>query len=315
MMRGTMSEFGDAVPVGPEREVVPIHGRGDWLAMRRRDVTASEIAALFGAHPYRTPLQLHLSKTTGGGDAGDNPSMRRGRIMEPAIAAAVAEERRDWRLWKATDYYRLPALRLGATPDYLADYAGRLGVVECKSVAPEKFEEWGGAPSLAYTLQVVAQMMATGAEWGVIALLVMNRSLDLEIFPVPRHPAAEAKIAEAVEAFWHAVERGEAPPAVMPRDAATLAAMFPRDDGSTLDLTADNLLPELLAERATLKAEVGERDGRLDAIDAEIKAKLGPAAKATARGWRISYATSHRKETILPPRDIRTLRITKTKGE
>lgn len=296
------------------RERIPIVGRGAWLDLRKRDVTASEVAALFDAHPFRTHLQVYLSKTGQDGNRGDNPAMRRGRIMESAVAAAVAEEHPEWAdaIRKAGDYWRLPDLRLGSTPDYHIgdpDEAAS-GVLECKTMAPEEFEKWGDAPPFAYTLQTLAQMMTTGAAWGCIAVLVMNRALDLHTFPVPRHAAAEAKIADAVRAFWCRVERGEAPPPTMPADRVTLAGMFKQDNGAEIDLTGDNELPGILAERATLKAAMK----RLAEIDDAIKAKVGAARTALASGWRIQFSTQHRKEYTVPAQDVRVLRITR-KGE
>ena len=290
-----------------------ISGRGDWLEMRRNDVTASEVAALFGAHPYRTALQIYLSKTRKDGDEGDSPAMRRGRIMEPAVAAAVAEEHPEWAdsIRKAHEYWRLPDLRLGATPDYyVGDPAtAGFGLIECKTMSPENFAANGGAPPLAYTLQVAAQMMVTGASWGVIALMVMNRGLDLHVFPVPRVAGAEAKIAEGVRRFWGMVEAGQEPPPTMPADRATLAKMFPYDNGATIDLTGDNELPILLAERAEL---MGAKR-RLDEIADAIKAKMGEHARASLPGWIISYKTQHRKAYTVPEADIRVLRVTAAK--
>jgi hypothetical protein len=167
------------------------------------------------------------------GQQGSNPSMKRGRWLEPAIAEAVREENPEWAplIKKADSYYRLPELRLGSTPDYFIGEPGApgTGVLECKSMLPEKFADYGEAAPLFHTLQVVVQMMTTGAAWGTIAIMTMTRNLDLHLFAVPRHAAAEAKITEAVAKFWDAVERGEQPPPILPRDYETLIRMFPRE--------------------------------------------------------------------------------------
>jgi len=131
------------------------------------------------------------------------------------------------------------------------------------------------------------------------------------LFAVPRIAAVEAKILADVAAFWDAVERGEPPKQVLPRDYETLARLFPTDNGETIDLSADNELPGLLAERVTLKASMK----RLAEIDTAIKAKVGEAKTALASGWRISYATHERKEYTVPAQTVRTLRITAMNGE
>lgn len=291
-------------------EIIPAGDRAAWLQLRRRDVTASDIAALFGAHPYRTMLAVWSDKMGFGHDRGDNSAMRRGRLLEPAVAAAVAEEK-GWPVEPAGHYLRDPALRLGATPDYYALDGERRLVLECKTAEPSVFErDWAAGPPLAWTLQALTQAMLAGVDAAVVACLVVSRDLPIHIYDVPRHAGAEAKIRDAVAAFWRSVEEGIRPPPVDGRDAATLAGMFPRDNGDVLDLTGDNRLPELLEERAVARAALKEREERVDAIDAEIKAKLGEAAEARLPGWRITWKSQHRAERLVPASDFRVLRIT-----
>ena len=239
--------------------------------------------------------------------------MKRGRWLEPAVAEAVKEENPEWAplIHKNDSYFRLPDLRLGSTPDYFIGDQGApaTGVLECKSMLPERFADYGEAAPLFQTLQVLVQMMTTGAAWGTIACMVMTRNLDLHLYAVPRHAAAEAKIAEAVAKFWEAVERGDQPPPVMPQDRKTLAEMFRTDNGETLDLSGDNALPELLEERRALRATTKTAEHRVAEIEDEVRMKMGAAAVATLPGYRITYKTQHRKETVIPARDIRVLRI------
>jgi hypothetical protein len=230
--------------------------------------------------------------------------------MESAVAAAVAEEHPEWApiIRKANDYWRIPELRLGATPDFYVGTPGEpgMGLIEAKTVSPEKFADWGEAAPLQYTLQTLAQMMVTNAAWGMIAMLQMNRALSLHLYAVPRHAAAEAKIAEAVRAFWASVDRGEQPPPVMPQDRETLIKMFPRETpGEVIDLDGDNEVPGLLAEWATLRGATK----RLQEVQDCIRVKVGSASTARCAGWKISYKTQHRKAHTVPEKDVRVLRI------
>jgi putative phage-type endonuclease len=300
-------------------ERIPIPDRSAWLALRRRDITASDIGALFGCHPYRSPLQVFADKVGEGHDRGDNSAMRRGRILEPAVAAAVAEEKPDWRIEKVTEYLRDPDLRLGATPDWYVHNKHGLGVLETKTADPSVFErDWKSGPPLAWTLQCLVQMVLTGASWGAVAVLVTSRDFPVFIYDVPRHEGAEAKIAEKVRAFWTAIEAGQQPPADFGKDGPTIEAMFKREQrGSEIDLSGNNRLPLILDRRAELVAELKDADARKDAIDAEIKQAIGLAETASVPGWRITWRTQHRKEQVLAAKDIRVLRITdlRSKGE
>lgn len=291
-------------------ERIPATDRAAWLALRRQDVTASDVAALFGQHPYRTRLQVYAEKTGRSDGIGDNAAMRRGRILEPAIAEAWFEDYGE-RLTKCSDYVRDPTLRIGATPDYLRPNGEP---VELKSVAPDVWESWGEAAPLAYQLQTLVQAMLLDAPRGWLSVMVDNRAKDTHRFEVPRHPGAEAKIIAAVSEFWACVGKGEPPAADYTRDGTAIAAMFPRDNGDVLDWSGDNRMAVLLGRRADLKAIVGPAEDEIDAIDAEVKAKLGEASGASCGGFRISYKAQTRPERVVAASTFRVLRITASKA-
>jgi predicted phage-related endonuclease len=291
-------------------ERIPIEGKGQWLDMRRRDVTASQVAALWGHHPYLTALELYRQKRGEDGNQGDNPSMKRGRWLEPAIMEAVKDTNPEWAplITKATDYWRLPEQRIGSTPDCFIGTPGEpgTGVLELKSMLPEKFATYGESAPLFHSLQVAVQMMTTGASWGTIAVMVMTRNLDLHLFAVPRIAAVEAKIIADVAAFWDAVERGVPPAPVLPQDYETLIKMFPRETaGEEISLDGDNEVRGLLAEWATLRGATK----RLAEISDAIRVKVGTASTARCAGWVIHYKTQHKKAYTVPEKDVRVLRI------
>ena len=88
--------------------------------LREQDITASVVGALLGHHPYVTKLELYQVHKFGNVPPyPDNPTLRRGRIFEREVAGAVEEKYPHWEITKATDYYRDPEIRLGATPDFL----------------------------------------------------------------------------------------------------------------------------------------------------------------------------------------------------
>jgi hypothetical protein len=117
---------------------------GAHLETRKLDVTASVIGALFNCHPHTTPLKLYVGKRGTEFPEVDNKVMRRGRWLEPAIAAAAAEKMPDHRFEFPRVYLRDSDLRLGATPDLFAHGDPRgLCVLQAKSIAPSVFHrEW-----------------------------------------------------------------------------------------------------------------------------------------------------------------------------
>jgi predicted phage-related endonuclease len=282
------------------RDVWEITSIGEWLNRRRQDITASRVAALFDCHPFITRDQL-VADLRSEPTQAPNAAMRRGRILEPAVATALAEDHPDWRLAKATTYHRLPDHRLGCTPDYWLDDDG---LVQIKTVSPQVWETWQGRPPLAYTLQTLTELLVTGRTRGVLAIMVCSSTYPLHLFDVPRHDGAEQKILAAVAEWWRAWDAGEI---AAPAPADQIAADV--DDGSHRDLSGDNELPALLDEREGLKAAVGTAEKRLKEIDYEVKNRIGAARTAWCNGWLIKYPTLHRKEYVVKAGDYRRLEV------
>lgn len=298
-------------------ERIKITTRTDWLALRMKDVTASDVACLFGEHPYKTHLQLFLEKTGGEIEDKDNPAMRRGRILEPGIAIAVSEEHPDWQLIKSDEYIRDSDLRLGATPDYEihGDQRG-VGVLECKSVASEVFDKlWCNGVPVGPTVQCLTQMILRKTDFGRVACLIDNRDKDLYEFEVPRHPAAEKLIRERTEQFWEAVAKKQMPKPDFARDAAAILAMFPSDKAPPINLTNDNRIQALLSERETLSLSKKDVESQLEAVNAEIKFKLGDSAEAIIPGWKVTHKLQERKAYEVKATSFRVLRVTNLNGK
>lgn len=293
-------------------ESYPVTDRASWLAMREGFIGASEIAALAGLSTFMTALDVYARKTGLTDDTAETSVMRRGRWLEAAILSALAEERPEWGCRAAGIFAADTDARFAATPDILTATGEP---VEGKCPTPRKFEEeWGGpdgAPPVGYQLQALSQAMLLGAPRAWVAALVVDGwDAQLHLYEVPRHDGAEARIRALVADFWRRVAEADPPAATNGRDAEALAALFPRETPTVLNLAGDNALPELLDERAAAKAAIREAERRVDEIDDEIKGKLGDAAEARLPGWKITWKSQSRKEIVIPAKTFRVLRIT-----
>lgn len=295
-------------------EVREITSRAEWLAWRRGVMTASRVGALFDCHKYLTREQLAAEMR--GVSQGDNPAMRAGRILEPGVLVALREEHPDWSIYPATTFHADPALRFGCTPDAWFSEAGRYlwdemdGLIQVKTVSPEEWERWHGKPPLAYTLQCLSEMMLTGRRRGLLAVMIRSRSYPVHEFEVPRHEAAEARILVAVAEWWRAYDAGEI---AVQADPAGLDEAL--DNGSSVDLSANNFLCEALPERARLKLEISSAETRVKEIDEAIKQAMGSAAFGFLPGFALTWKTQKRKETIIPATTMRVLRVKSNDSE
>jgi predicted phage-related endonuclease len=284
----------------PAREQWTITGIGEWLTRRRNHITASRIGALFGLHPFLT-LDGLIAELRGESGEVPNSSMRDGHILEAGFPYAVKADGKPWDLVKADTYHWLPEHRLGATPDFLI---GDDGLLQAKTTSVQQWEKWRGTVPTAYTLQTLTEMLVTGRAWGVLAVMIRTAGHPIHYYDVPRHPAAEARILDAVAEFWKRWDAGEHP---QPQTAAGLAEMV--SDGSHKDFSGDNEMLSLLAERADLVPVRRDAEKRIDEIDYAIKNRLGPASTAWCPGWSLTFKSQTRRETVLPEKQFRVLRV------
>lgn len=290
----------------PLREQREITSLGEWLTWRREHITASRIAALFDLHPFlsRDGLAAELR-----GESGEvpNSSMRDGHILEAGFPYAVKADGKGWDLVKATSYHWLPEHQLGATPDF---FISDDGLLQAKTCSVQQWEKWHGAAPIAYLLQTLTELLVTGRSWGVLAIMIRTSGHPVHYFDVPRHALAERRILDAVAAWWREYDSGTLPG---PAPAAEITAEL--DDGSHRDLSSDNELPAILAERAMLTDERRIRDKRLDEIDETLKARIGAARTAWLPGWNLTFRSQTRRETVIPEKTFRVLRISATKED
>lgn len=299
-------------------EVRPITNKEEWLAWRREFVTASQIAGLpaFNAHPFYTPLRIYAEKRGVEFDNTDNPVLRRGRWLEPAVAKAVSEKRPEWGLVAPGVFLCDPERCIGATPDLFisGDARGR-GVLQIKTVAYSVWKrEWaeGEDVPLWVTLQCLLEMILSEATFGVVGVMLVDpHMMDVKLLDVPRHAGAEAKLINEAMRFMADVRRGIEPDPDFARDGAVLKLLLPREvPGSEIDLSGDNLIPKMLAHRAQLIAQMKRDKARCEEIENRLKFVMGDSATvAGLDGWRISYKVEKRKGYTVAPSEPRVLRI------
>lgn len=308
----------------------PVTDRASWLAMRSRDITASDIASICGVG-YRSALAVWAEKLGHTPPQADSPILQRGRWLEPAIWAAVQDRNPSWELRAAKVYLRSPSLRVGATPDALAVDPDRKGLVliQGKVVArPTFIADWlggdkdRGAPEvpLGYQLQTLTEAMLAEARFQIeiypvlAALVIGDFTAELHVIPVQRHAEAEQKVLVTVRDFWTMIAEGRQPALDPTRDHDVVRKLYATENGETIDLSGDNLIPELMDERLLLGQQIKEREDRREEITTTIMHKIGAATFAVIAGGRkLSAKTTNVKEQVRAAYSFRSLREVSTK--
>jgi predicted phage-related endonuclease len=308
-----------------------IKNRESWLALRQRDITASDVAAVLGLHPDRTIAKVWARKCELIPEESPSEFFEYRLALEAAGIDWLQRKRPAWEIRRGGVYLRDPNARLGATPDAVAIDPSRegIGVIEVKSVVRHVFErDWkqfvtqddgviDAEPPIHHQIQTLTNAMLAGASWAMVVGLILDNAGtgSLALAPIERNADAEQRIRDGVARFWAMLDAGKEPPFTFSLDADVIAALFPRSRtvDPPLDLSSDNRVPELLARRVDVKAELKAFEKECEQIDAEIKAKIGDHELATLPGWRISWKTQKRAERIMPPWEGRVLRVTATK--
>jgi predicted phage-related endonuclease len=302
-------------------ERIPVNDRAQWLARRRFDITASSVGAAFGCHPYISPLRLFIEKQglVDLPERKDDGPLRRGRILEHAIPAAVAEQRPEWRLEKCQDYFHDDAFGIGATPDFFIHGDARgLGVLQAKTTVPSVFDrEWQtdtedhAKPPRWIELQAATEVMLTDAAFGAVAVLVIDPyELPCIISELIRDAELEAQIRTQVVQFWQDVQDGREPDANYGMDRELLAQMLPRErEGLTVDLSGDNEMIDALIERRDLKKRIAEDEKRCEVVEAMLMRRMGEAAFAVVPDFSVTWKVQHRKAYTVSAKDPRVLNI------
>lgn len=71
-------------------DLIQTSSEDEWLAARRKGVTASEIAVLMGLSPYSSPYALYHQKLGILPDQADQAVFERGRVLEPYVVEKFA---------------------------------------------------------------------------------------------------------------------------------------------------------------------------------------------------------------------------------
>ena len=261
-----------------------------WLAMRARDITSTEVSALFGLNPYETHLELwHRKKEQQVVKFEGNERMKWGTRLEAAIAEGVAEDR-GWKIRKKNDYGRIPALRMGASFDYevtepesaLLEVKNVDGLVFKRSWTPEGDDT---APPPHIELQLQQEMLVGNRVRNHCAALVGGNSPV--VVTRDADPDVQAALVEQVAKFWQSIEANQPPAPDYLRDADFLARkLYGTADGTEMNADAD--LDALLREFAELKDQASAVDGAVTIAKSKILERIGSHSRVLAASGTLS---------------------------
>lgn len=263
---------------------------------RRTFVGGSEVAALFGVHPYLSKYELWMQKAgrLEPKDISKESYIKAGLYLQDGVAAWAAGEQ-DWTIVRGPDapiiHPTIPGA--GRTPDYYieADVDRGRGVLEVKTTDLWMAKQWDEAddPPLHWQLQLQDYIGQEGLTWGALAVLVGGN--QLRIFPFNARPATFELLVRARREFWESIAADKPPAPDWAADAEAIERMNRAVNANrSIDMSQDNRLNELVTEYHTAHSMADEAKSRMDAAKAEILTKVGDAAVVTCNAHVIKFS-------------------------
>ena len=187
-----------------------------YLEERRKGIGGSDIAAILGLSPFKTPYQVYQEKRREVEDWKGNQQTEWGSRLEPLLRQWYSDTTgRDVRLPEKIMYHAEYPFLMASLDGFTDD--GR--VVECKTARSSK--GWGepGTNEIPdyYALQCQHYLLVTGFDVADVPVSIMGGSPVL--YEVPADIELQEMIIDGASTFWEMVENGTPPPPVTYADA------------------------------------------------------------------------------------------------
>lgn len=240
---------------------------------RTKYLGGSDVAAILGISPWRTPLEVYLDKVQPRIKPIDPTKQKvftRGQRMEPYVIDLLAEETGFEIVSRGNRYIHRDYGFIAAEIDfeYFDPGTGQVENGEIKTVSPFKAKEWGEVQTDAipvhYTAQAMHGMMVTGKKVCTFGVLIGGD--DFRIYRVERDEETIVAILQREVEFWDRVSQLNPPPATAVSD---IMMMFEKDAGTRIE--ADGKVIGLYNELREMKGKYKELEGEIAVTEERIK--------------------------------------------
>ena len=277
--------------------------REEFLTRRRSGIGGSDIAAIVGLSPRRSPLDVYFDKIGETSEPEEPTPTKRaplywGTVLEEPIARAYAAEtgrrvvrytrllRSPERPWEIGDIDRLvidDGAKIAAKPK--GEIVCRRGL-ECKTARMHS-EEWGEPGTDEIPVQYFAQVqwyMGLAPSIEEFDVAVLFGGSDFAIYTVTRNDSIIAKLRESGGRFWRCVE-DRIPPAPRSLDDVQKLRPEPVLPSMTASLMLETdlrALAEATAKRKAAEVAEGKWKDRVAVQIADAEIVTDPAGEVLA---------------------------------
>lgn len=277
-------------------EVINPKDEQDWLEQRTKDITSTEVSALFGLSPYSTAFELwHHKKSGVVVRLNPNERMEWGTALQDAIASHIGKKQ-GWEIRRMNEYLRDPELRAGSSFDFsikTSDVENPYGLLEIKNVDGLVFKnEWTEddngdiqAP-LHIEIQVQHELFVSDRKYCYLGALIGGNRLEL--VKRTRDEAVIQAIKEKVAEFWVSINENKPPEPNLEADADFIGKLFGyAAPGKVLDISEDTEMTKQAQEYKRLGDIAKDCETKREAIKAWFLTRIEDAEKCLGVGFSI----------------------------
>lgn len=268
--------------------------REAWLKVRKLGLGGSDMAAVLGLSPWRSPIDVWLDKTSDTVEEKESEPMYWGNVLEEVVAQEFAKRSgykvRNNNFTLQSEEY--PYLLANIDREIVGIDAG----LECKTANAFKANEWDGdnVPD-AYYIQCQHYMAVTGkSSWWIAALIGGNTFVYKEI---KRNEEVIKAIIDTGAAFWELVESKTMPaPDDTKQCENALKKLYQKSNGQSVELPAN--YGNMIIDYLEIKNQLSELETKKRGIENVMKDFLKDNEKATYGEHFVSWKSTKPRETF-----------------
>jgi len=298
----------------------------EQLELRRTGITSTDISAICGLNPYKSPMEVYLDKVGKSIEREDTEAMWWGREMEPVIARRYVQGAGRC-VWLAGATMGAPPVL--ATPDAFVHRQTRGGTevygtvwsglhvppdtdygLELKTAfSASQVRRWGhggDAVPEEYLVQCAWCMAVTDLDrWDIAVLLAGYNGAEFRTYTLARDRVLERALIERAEAFWrdHVEARKPPPPDGSASALRALKNLYPQDETPIAPATDTvvGLADELRLAEAEYAEAAAERERIRQELMAEVKTAEGTEGRIGDIAFKVTWKTDKRGRRVFRP--------------
>ena len=266
---------------------------------RTRFIGGSDVAAILGVSPWKSPFRLYQEKTGAYVEEITPAKQRifdRGHRWEPVVVEMLIDELQDRghdvqiiaRNARYLDRY-FPYLACELDLELRID--GEEHNAEIKTVHPFAAKDWGEQDTdeipIYYAAQVMHGLMVKPRKRAIVAALIGVD--DLRLHQIARDDETIAAIRAKEVEFWRRVQDRDAPE---PTTADDVKWLYARDGGEVME--ADDALVILVDNLRAKKQALKHYETSVEHLSTQIKCRMGDAATLLFQGQKIATWKSNK---------------------